>query len=244
MTHKTKGIVLKTIFYGDSSIIVWMYTELFGLQKYIVKGIRKNTKTSQNKIAYFQPGSILAMEVYKNDLKQLQFIKEYKWHYRFENIYFNIIKNAVATYYVELFEHAINDTEENIELYYFLENFLIETDKTANHQLANTPLFFGLKLAEMIGFQIDGEYNSIKSTLDLQEGKFINAKPDHNYYLEEKYAELTSYINKHPEMTFSGFPEMSRKTRQQLLNSYEIYFTLHIDNFTKLKSLPILQTVL
>lgn len=244
MTHKTKGIVLKTIFYGESSIIVNAYTELFGIQKYIVKGVRKSTKTSNNKITYFQPGSILEMEVYKNDLKQLQFIKEYKWHYRFEDIYFNVIKNAIVTYYVELFQHAISETEQNNELYYFLENFLIQSDKTEVQQLANAPLFFSLNLSKIIGFQLNGNFTSTNNILDLQEGEFVSIQPDHNYYIEEKEAELTSFINSHPEMAFSALPEMNRKTRRQLLNSYEIYFILHIDNFSKLKSLPILQTVL
>ncbi|HVX28452.1 MAG TPA: recombination protein O N-terminal domain-containing protein, partial [Parafilimonas sp.] len=95
MTHKTKGIVLRTISYGETSIITSVYTELFGLQSYIVKGVRQSTKKTQAKTAYFQPAAILEMEVYHNNLKNLQFIKEYKWSYLFNKILFDVVRNAV-----------------------------------------------------------------------------------------------------------------------------------------------------
>ena len=44
MTHKTKGIVLRTVHYGETSVITSVYTELFGLQSYIVKGVRQATE--------------------------------------------------------------------------------------------------------------------------------------------------------------------------------------------------------
>ncbi len=78
MTHKTKGIVLRSVNYGETSVITSVYTESFGLQSYIVKGVRQSTKKGQSKQIYFQPGAILEMEVYHNELKNLQFIKEYK----------------------------------------------------------------------------------------------------------------------------------------------------------------------
>ncbi|MFL5786527.1 MAG: recombination protein O N-terminal domain-containing protein [Flavisolibacter sp.] len=37
MIHKTKGIVLRTVKYGETSLVVTMFTELLGLQYYIVK---------------------------------------------------------------------------------------------------------------------------------------------------------------------------------------------------------------
>lgn len=244
MTHKTKGIVLKYIFYGDTSLIVTVYTELFGIQKYIVKGVRKNTKTGNNRISFFQPGAILDMEVYKNDFKQLQFIREYKWGYRYENLYFDVIKNAIATYMVELFLNAVNETEDNEELFYLLENYLINTDKSGNKYSANVPLFFSLALAKLIGFQINKTFTSEEHILDLYAGEFTDVIPSHSYYIEGNTAEITAYINNNLQDAFTGNLLINRKIRQELLNSYQIYFTLHIENFTRLKSLPILQTVI
>jgi DNA repair protein RecO (recombination protein O) len=72
--YKTKGIILRTLKYGETSIITTAYTELFGIQTYIVKG-KTIIKKSQGKANYFQPSAILEMEVYHNTLKNLQFIK-------------------------------------------------------------------------------------------------------------------------------------------------------------------------
>ena len=244
MTHKTKGIVLKSIYYGDTSIIVSIFTELFGIQKYIVKGVRKSGKTATNKISFFQPAAILELEVYKNNLKNLQFIKEYFWHYRYDNLYFDVVKNAIATFIIELFQNTIDESEKNPDLYYFLENYLVNTDKTENNLLANVPLYFTMELLKNVGFQIYGKYNSTSSILDMQEGEFVSHIPIHPLYLENEKAQITSAIIHNPQKAFSGLPVIKRKTRKDLLNSYEIYFTLHIENFNKLKSLPILQTVL
>ena len=44
MLHKTRGVVFRFTKYGETSIIVNIFTELFGLQSYIVNGVRRNGK--------------------------------------------------------------------------------------------------------------------------------------------------------------------------------------------------------
>src|SRR6059058_6013874 len=105
MTHKTKGIVLRTLKYGDTSVITTVYTELFGLQSYIVKGVRQSTKKSSAKAIYFQPAAMLEMVVYHNELKNLNFIKEYEWGYLYQQVLFDVVKNTVAMYIIELLLH-------------------------------------------------------------------------------------------------------------------------------------------
>src|ERR1019366_8647647 len=124
MVHKTKGIILRTVKYGETSIITTVYTELFGVQSYIVKGVRQSSKTSQGKANYFQPAAILEMEVYHNELKQLQFIKEYQWSFLYENILFSVVRNAVAMYVIELLQHSLKQPEANPELFYLIEDTL------------------------------------------------------------------------------------------------------------------------
>ena len=85
--HKTKGIVLRTVKYGDTSLIVTIFTELFGLQSYIVSGVRTSTKKGTGKANLFQPTAILDLVVYHNELKHLNRIKEFKWHYLYQHIF-------------------------------------------------------------------------------------------------------------------------------------------------------------
>ncbi|MCW3109682.1 MAG: recO, partial [Segetibacter sp.] len=98
MTHKTKGIILRTVKYGETSVITTVYTELFGIQSYIVKGVRQSTKKSPGKAIYFQPAAILDMVVYHNEFKNLNYIKEYEWAHLYQNILFDVVKNTVAMY--------------------------------------------------------------------------------------------------------------------------------------------------
>ena len=59
MTHKSKGIVLRTVKYGETSVIVAIFTEIFGLQSYLVNGVRVASKKSASKANLFQPSAIL-----------------------------------------------------------------------------------------------------------------------------------------------------------------------------------------
>ena len=53
MITKTRGIVLNYIKYGDTSIICKIYTEQFGLQSYIINGIRKSKSKNIGLIIHF-----------------------------------------------------------------------------------------------------------------------------------------------------------------------------------------------
>ena len=105
MIHQTKGIVLRTIKYGETSVVVNIFTELFGIQSYLVNGVRSSGKTL--KANFFQPASILEMEVYHNELKNLQRIKEFKWNYLYKNILNDVVKNSVALYMIELLQKCL-----------------------------------------------------------------------------------------------------------------------------------------
>ena len=63
MLYKTRGIALNYIRYRESSIIAKIYTEAFGIQSYIVNGVR-SSKSKTNRIALFQPLTLLDMVVY------------------------------------------------------------------------------------------------------------------------------------------------------------------------------------
>ncbi|HET9744500.1 MAG TPA: recombination protein O N-terminal domain-containing protein, partial [Chitinophagaceae bacterium] len=86
-THKTKGIVLRTVKYGETSLIVTTFTELFGLQSYIISGVRTSTIKGSGKANLFQPTAILDLVVYHNELKHLNRIKEFRWHHLYQHIF-------------------------------------------------------------------------------------------------------------------------------------------------------------
>ena len=126
MTHKTKGIVLKAVKYGETSLIVTALTELFGLQTYMANAVRSSKQPG--KAAIYQPCSILQMEVYHNEQKNLQRIKEAEWSPIFNYLYSDIAKNCVGLYIVELMYNMIKQPETNADLYNFCEDALMSLD--------------------------------------------------------------------------------------------------------------------
>ena len=148
--HQTKGIVLRTVKYGETSVIVSAFTELFGVQSYLVNGIRTSGKSS-SKAALFQPAAILDMEVYHNELKNIQRIKEYKWSFLYKHVLTDVTKNAVAMYMVELLQKSLKQPEKSPDLFHFCEDSFIQLDVAEAPVIANFPIYFCLHLAHFFG---------------------------------------------------------------------------------------------
>ena len=71
----TKAIVLSSLKYSDSSLIVKCYTQKEGLKAYLIRGILKPKKGGL-KVAYFQPLTQLNIVASHNTKGTLNAIKE------------------------------------------------------------------------------------------------------------------------------------------------------------------------
>ena len=242
--HKTKGIVLRAVKYGETSLIVTMFTELFGLQSYLVNGVRTSTKKGSGKANLFQPTAILELVVYHNELKHLNRIKEFKWSYLYQHIFSDIPKNAVALFMIELLTKCLKQPEANPELFEFCEDAFIHLDESTGSVMANFPLFFALHLPVFFGFRISDEYSDKNSIVDLQEGMFVPERPDHFHFLEGIQAEVTSELLKMMQPGELEQLKLNHDFRRQLLFAYETFYALHIQDFGTMKTLPVLKEVL
>jgi len=242
MIHQTKGIVLRTVKYGETSIVVNIFTELFGIQSYLVNGVRSSGKTL--KANFFQAASILDMEVYHNELKNLQRIKEYKWEYLYKNILNDISKNSVALYMVELLQKGLKQPENNVNLFQFTEDAFMQLDIANDAVTANFPLYFCLNLCHFFGLKIADDYSDNNSIIDLQEGRFINSTPHHPHFLEEKHSYYISQLLKvqHPDELIEI--KLNNTIRKEILFALQNFYGLHIHDFGIMKTLPILHQVL
>jgi DNA repair protein RecO (recombination protein O) len=243
MTQKTKGIVLRTVKYGETSLIVTIFTELFGLQTYMVNGVRTSKQSSQ-KANYFQPAAILDMIVYHNEQKSIQRIKEFKWGHLYEHILTDVIKNSIALYIIELLHKCLKQPEANPDLFHFCEDVLIQLDRSEKAVTANVALYFSLQLPYFFGFKINDRHSDSEHILDLREGNFISEQPSHPYFIDGEDAQLTANLLKaiHPQEL--GQFRLNGEIRKKLLLSYQDYYALHINDFGQMKTLPILHEVL
>ncbi len=243
MLHKTKGLVLRSVKYGESSLVVSIYTELFGMQSYMVNGVRTASAKQPYRANLFQPATILDLVVYQNDRSSLQRIREFKWALIYNDLYRNIHKNTVALFITEVLQKCLNQPEANPELYEFLEDVFTQLDEGNPAVTANFPLYFLLHLAHFFGFRIQDTFSAGNTILDLHEGNFVSRRPQHPNYLEEELSEITSHLLKtqHPEELIEL--RLNREQRKALLDAYLSYYVFHQPGFGNLKSIPVLHAL-
>ena len=242
--HKTKAIVLRTVKYGETSLIISAYTELYGLQSYIVQGVRTSSKKGGAKANFFQPGAILELIVYHHDLKNLQRIKEFRWSFLYTELFADVIKNSVMLYMMELLQKCVKQPENNPDLFCFVEEALMELDKASDTVTANFPLYFSLHLTNFFGFQMNIEDAGTHAVFDLQEGSFVDTHPQHVYYIDGQAAQLMSEVLKAMQPHELTEVPMNYLQRRQLLEAIETFYMLHMPEFSKMKTLQVLQEVL
>ena len=244
ITHKTKGIVLRTVKYGETSLIVTLFTELFGVQSYLVNGVRVSSRKGPGRANLFQHAAILDLVVYHNELKNLQRIKEFRWAHLYQHLFFDVLKNSVALFMVELLQKTLKQPESNPDLFHFVEDAFLYLDEADTAIVGNYPLFFALHLTLFSGLRISDAYSKQNNILDLQEGEFVSARPQHLHFLEDPYSFYTSQLLKSHHPSALSEIKLNKDTRRILLNAYHDFFALHVQDFGVLKTLPVLQEVL
>lgn len=244
MVHKTKGIVLRSVKFGETSVVVTLFTELFGLQAYLVNGVRTTSKKGSTKSAFFQPAAILDLIAYHNEFKNLNRLKEFKWAYLYDHILSDVKKNAVSLFMIELLTKCLKQPETNEELFNFMEDCLHQLDKASAAVTANFPLFFALHLAVFFGFRISDTFSETKTYLDLQEGKFIPHQPQHPHFLQNREAAIVSHLLKIMQPAELDQVSISREERRRVTQALEEYYTLHIADFGTMRTLPVLREIM
>jgi DNA repair protein RecO (recombination protein O) len=246
MTHKTKGIVLKTLKYGETSLVATIFTELFGAQTYIINGVRKQ-QAKGSKAIMLQPSAILDLEVYHNELKSMQRIKDAAWSVVYQNLLSDVLKNSIVTYMIELLYKTLKQPEANINLFHFCEDAFTCLDTADNEVAANFALYFSLQLPYFFGFKIESPEPELLTSdelyLDLKEGNFVLEKPFESHFIQGELAHKTAELLKvmHPSELHEI--KLNKQTRRMLLHAFQQYYSLHLQDFGQMKTLKILQMV-
>ena len=238
MLVKTSGIVLHSVKYNDSSIIVTIYTRHFGRISFRIYGANK--KNSVFRSSFQQPLSMLEIDMLHLPGKEIQRIKDVQMDYQFEELPYNEIKNSLALFISELLFRSLRQTEPDENLFLFLENSIKQLD-CCKSGIANFHLVFLLKLTRFLGFEpnqeeINGKY------FDLMNGVFMNEKPSHTHFLlPESRNDFILLLN--TDYSTMDRIVLSRENRTNLLKGMIEYYRLHIPEFHGLHSLAVLNSL-
>ncbi len=234
MLHKTRGIVFKTTKYAETSLIVKVFTEKFGIQTYIINGAR-STK-SKSKAVYYQHGNLLDLVVYYKETGNIMRVNDANFYYSYRSLPFQIVKSSLLLFYIEVINKTIKEQEAYPELFHFLFEIFVELDET-NKNTANHHIWFLLALSKYLGF-----YPSVsdKTFFDLREGLFTDNIPEHTNYISDSVSTvLRTIIN--PELKNYDQIKISAVDRRKLLTSLLDYYRLHLPEFGEIRSFQILE---
>ena len=143
MQISTKALVLSSIKYGDTSLIVKAFTYSDGLKSYLLKGILASKK-GKLKTAYFQPLTQLEIVVNHKNKGTLERLIDAKVNYPYQSVHTDIAKNAMILFLSEILVNSIFEEEQNKDLFDFLEAALQWMD--THHNINNFHLFFMLNI--------------------------------------------------------------------------------------------------
>lgn len=235
MVVTTKGIVLSSVKYGDSHLIVSCFTEISGLKSYMLHRIL-SSKRGKLKSSYFQPLTILEMEVVHKDKGSLERIREAKIFHPYRSLHVDMVKTTLVIFLAEIIKNSIKEEEKNLELFHFLESSLIWLDD--HEQIANFHILFLLQLSKYLGFYPDAT-NFNKKYFNLIEGNFQDSKTN-NYCEDGHSAQVLRRFFGIDFDAISGI-KLTKTARFETLNLLLMYYKLHLHNFTNPKSLLVLK---
>ncbi|WP_224484161.1 DNA repair protein RecO [Robertkochia aurantiaca] len=236
MIVKSRAIVISALKYGDSSLIVKLFTEQSGMRSYMLKGVRASRK-AKLRSGYFQPLTLLDIVARHKDKGTLEALTEARLLAHFQSIPFQPAKTAVAMFIAEILSQSLREEESNIPLFNFLSEAVIWLD--SHDKIANFHLSFLLQLTRFLGFY-PHDQNPHLPFFDLVEGDFTDSA-ENTVIPEDLIGVFRAFLG----TDFEGSSQiyMTKTERRELLNLVVMYFKLHLQGFQNPRSLLVLNEV-
>ena len=235
MYTQSKGIILRTTKYSESSMILDMYTYANGRRSYIISGIR--TKQSKTKAGLLQIMGLVDFIAYDKETSSLIRIKEIKADFLFKKIPFDVLKSCLGVFMMEISAKSIKETESNPMLFEFLRNSLLRLDRLEREKLSLFHIHFLLGLSKYLGFAIQDNYEESKGFLSLRDGHFSDRDYGQKYSLDEESSFLLSMIIRKEKI------KIPKPKRDKILDSLVTYYRYHLEDFGNIKSLEVLRSI-
>ncbi|MEM8896307.1 MAG: DNA repair protein RecO [Bacteroidota bacterium] len=223
MLHKTQGICLSYIKYKESSIIVKIYTKAFGLQSYIVNGLRSSK--SKKTLGFFQPLTLLDLVVYHRKDNDIQRLSEFKIADAYLSTPFDIRKMSMAIFLSEFLSRVLKEEEEQAEQFEFLYHSLQVLDQLKEH-FENFHLQLIIKLSRYLGHGIVSGHDLLANTDSLSSNQSID-----------------NFIDQLIQASYDSRVDGSGQMRSETLGLLMGYFQNQYDHWPELKSLKVLGQV-
>ncbi|HBN04608.1 MAG TPA: DNA repair protein RecO [Bacteroidales bacterium] len=243
MIEETKGIVLRTFPYLESSTIVRILTKEFGVKSYILKGGRKSKSNLRSNI--FQPLYILDLQVYNNPKKEIQIISEAKIEKDLTPLFSDIKKTSLAFFLSEIINQCLKEEERSEVLYEFIEDNILKLNNLTDNY-STFHLSFLIELSEHLGFMPMNNYSLETPFFDIQKGHFVSNNP----YLRDQLSRedsllISNFLFSQENISQNYTPtKLTKEEKTKILNILIQFYQTHILSPNSIKSHIILATIL
>jgi DNA repair protein RecO (recombination protein O) len=237
MLVKTEAIVLHAIKFGESRLIVDMFTREVGRVSFAVP-IPKTSKGRLKK-QYFQPMTLLEVECDIRQRDQLQKLKDARLLAAYASIPFSPEKLALSLFTAEFLCHALRAEQQNEPLFVYLYDSMQWLDMIETG-FANFHLTFLIRMSRFLGFYPNLDDYVRGCIFDLRTATFSLQVPIHRDFLQPDDAQRIHTLMRMDFPTMHLF-RMSHQERNRLLEVSLIYYRLHLPDFPELKSVSVLQ---
>lgn len=241
MLLKTEVIILRTVRYGDSSLIIKSFSKESGVLSFIASLSRKSKNGLKNSL--LQPLNQVEAIYYgkaKGDLKRL---KEARMAHNYQAIPYEAEKTCVGIFIAEVLQHLLQEEEPHPELFDYLQNGLRLLD-ASKKSIANFHLAFIMHISAMLGFAPERPSAEKRyAFFDLMEGNYVDHELPHRHFIQGQLVQKWHAVQ---AASLENCHEIRLKAdeRYHLLEALLDYCRLHVTDFGELKSLPVLRQIL
>ena len=237
MLVKTNAIVLNSLKYGESQVIVDLFTEAYGRLSFM----QPIPRTARSKVRkqLFQPLTILSIEFDYRPARRLHRMKEAGIACPFHSLPFDMAKLSIALFVAEFTSHATKSEQTNRGLYLFIENSVRWLDECSDN-FANFHIIYMLHLTRFVGFYPNLDDDERLAYFDLRGGCFTANAPLHPDFLQPREAGVIRLLMR-LNYTTMRLLRLTRSERNRIAEVVLQYFRLHLPGFPEMKSLPVLR---
>ena len=237
MESKTRGIVLRTVKINDNKLIVDFLSREEGRLSAVWK--ITTSRTSKVRRQYFQPMTILNVNLERSPRQHMSRIKEAQIAIPYSSISLDGDKMAITFFLAEFMNYATRSMHTDALLYDFVEQSLTWLD-ASNKGIANFHLMFMVRMSLFLGFQPDMSTYKEGALFDLREGVFCTTAPLHSDFLNAEDAKKMQILMRMSPSNLHLFP-LSRNERNRIIDITLMYYRLHIPQFGEMKTPEVLR---
>lgn len=252
MLVDTSAIVLKTIAFSESSLIVTLLSDKHGKIAVMARGARRNKNRFGGML---QPGAVLDVTYYYKTTREVQNLSDIALKKSTWRIHQEIEKMAIGLTTLELCDQLCHEHEPMPEIFGFLSGFLPWLHETGTNPKNLFP-YIQFRLTQLTGIGISWDPDITKSVNDNQDNNgppcYLNVEsgqiaraPDEGLHFPitklQQYYLRCIISGKKSQLLSESFPPLEIKN---LIHHFDVYFQYHMEGVKARKADAIFDQIL